>query len=1103
MRHARDAQLLSIGALALGLAAVGCEGSAAPCVGDQCSVSGNPAATSFESDLPSGSQNQNQDSLGTRGVANGAAPVPGVAPPMTPSGSDRAAGQAASTGSASSLPKSEAAGDDPARMISEADIIQVQGDTLYALSRMAGLAIIDVHDPSALKLLGRFRELPAEPFELYLRDGVALVMFSGWGQYVKSGDSYSWVSTSKLLALDVADPAHVASLGSFDVPGTISDSRLVGDILYVVSYENGYCYQCQQDAPRSSITSLSVADAHNVKKVDQLFYSDGSNQYGSGQKSITVTTDRMYVAGPEYGPNMPLGSTVQVVDISDPKGDLVEGAHVQVAGQISSRWQMDEYEGVLRVFSQPLQWWTSRGTTISLPSVETFKVESSSKLTALGKTDIQLPMPETLRSARFDGPRAYVITAEQKDPLFTIDLSDPSAPRQAGSLILPGFIWHMQPRGDRLLAIGFDQGNAMGSIVASLFDVTTLDQPKLLSQAHFGGMYGNLPEDQDRAEKVIRVFDDAGLLLVPFSGWSPIATDPNALCKGGGNSLTGVQLIDFKDDALKSRGTATVSGQARRGFLQHESLLSVSDERVQAFDIGDRDAPKQTSEVVMASQVFQAHQLDNGIIARLSYDSNYGQPHLDFVGSDDAGEPNLSLAELDLSSAGGTSTSSCTKGFSLDQVLVEGSQLNLLYNTYDNSGASQTQQSGLIIVDASKPAAPAIVSDTHWNNDQSWQPYYGYYNYGFYNTGSSVVRTRHAINVLEVSWVYTPISSMQNTRLRVLDLRDPAHVKTTTLPLELAMYSGLVAAGDTVLTSHIKPTDNNVARGRFYIDRFDVSDPSAPKKQASVNVPGALMYYDGATQRAITSEQKLIAVPDLTYDQCMQRFGLADWAYSQNGSSSSGGVGVAIAAPRPAAPPGSAGASVPSQPIETPPPPTDLCNGYQQNLHLLQLTATSASVVDSLKLDEDEQVSSLASGDDVVFASIGHGGIYGRGGIPLPALDIACIGACGGGTPNAKPSEVLVLGGLRGATLEVGRLTTSDDTTGWWGFWGSPPVYASGKLALALSQSDAAIIDATDPTDPKIVKRVTLIASPNYVDVKDDTALLTLGAQGVQWLSLK
>jgi hypothetical protein len=316
----------------------------------------------------------------------------------------------------------------------------------------------------------------------------------------------------------------------------------------------------------------------------------------------------MYVAGPEYGQDKPTGSTIQVIDISDKDGDLVEGTSVTVKGQVDTRWQMDEYEGVLRVVSQPARWWAQNGSVTMKPAIETFKVESSQKLRALGRVDIELPPNDTLRSVRFDGERGYAITAEVKDPLFTLDLRDPAQPRVAGELKLPGFVYHMEPRGDRLLGLGFDRGNAAGGITVSLFDVGDMTQPTELSRVNFGGDWGSLPEDQDRIQKVFRVLDDKGFILVPFSGWSSGERSDDGTCAYS-EYVGGVQIIDFANDTLKARGAAASEGVARRALLVDAALISVgralllgrSD--VAIIDASNVSEPVQTKSAPLISSV--------------------------------------------------------------------------------------------------------------------------------------------------------------------------------------------------------------------------------------------------------------------------------------------------------------------------------------------------------------------------------------------------------------------------------------------------------------------------------------------------------------------
>jgi len=1073
-------------------AAAGCSGSPAVCIGDACPDDGPaapPAATSFETDLPGSNQGQAGTPSGPS-RSGGEATVGAAAPTAPPTTATNAGANDSSSGNAS----------EAARAIAEADIIQLQGNTLFALSRVAGLAVVDVSNPDALKILGRYRELPAEPFELYIRDGVALVMFTGWGQYVKVDDGYSYVTTSKLLALDVKDPANITELGNFDVAGSISDSRMVGDVLYIVGYEQGYCYRCSEK-PRTTITSLSVADPRHVEKIDELFYTspDGSSSW---QKSITVTDRRMYVSGPEYS-DKPIGSTVQVVDISDPAGDLVEGAKVQVTGQVSSRWQMDEYAGVLRVLSQPQQWWTANTTTTPKPVLETFKIESSNTLSPLGQLTLQIPEREVLQSARFDGERGYAITAERTDPLIALDLSDPAAPRQAGEVKIPGFIWHMEPRGERLLGVGFEQGAAAGGLSVALFDVKDLDKPALLSRVNFGGSWGQLPADQDRAHKVFRVFDEAGLILVPFSGWNSF--DVSRPDCGGERAVGGVQLIDFANDTLKVRGAAQVVGQARRALLHGGDVIAVSDERVQAFDIANRDAPKETSKVVLARQVSQAYQLDNAVVARFSYDGYSGLPLIDFVDASRAGDANESRSELNLADALGAGSNGCkSESFSVDQVFVKGSQLDVLYqhNAYNTLSGVSVQQRGIAIIDASQPAAPKLVSKTQWTEGENWSPYFGYYSYGsYYNTGNSVVRTEHAIVALESSWTYTQVSSSQRTRLRVIDLRDPANVKTSALPLEeVALFSGLIVDGDTVLTSHMTVNEKTPDKARFYIDRFDVSDPSAPRRLESINVPGALMHYDAATQHAITTEQKRQPSAQLTYQECYERFAFADWNTPSNGTAVSGGA--------PSSAPRAAGGSSDSASVPTPPQPVGTCVGYKQNLYLVKLNGTSATLADTVTLADDQQVSGSAMGNGVIFANVGRGRYYGRGGVvpPIATAAVDCAGPCGGWgiAQPQKPSQLLVLGGFADGKFDVGTLSVehADAANSWWGFWGTSGVYAYGSRALLVGQTDAVVVDGSNPAAPAITERIELIAYPRYVDLRDKTALVTLGAQGVQWIEL-
>ena len=155
-------------------------------------------------------------------------------------GGERRRPAALGAGAAASVGRRGRQRDAAERVVEEADIIKVDGDRLYALSRYGGLAIVDIANPDQMKLLGRKR-IEGMPFEMYVQNGRAFVMLNDFGRWVHDETSVygQWVQSSEILALDVTNPAAITEVSHFDVPGTIADSRIVGDAAYVVTYESG------------------------------------------------------------------------------------------------------------------------------------------------------------------------------------------------------------------------------------------------------------------------------------------------------------------------------------------------------------------------------------------------------------------------------------------------------------------------------------------------------------------------------------------------------------------------------------------------------------------------------------------------------------------------------------------------------------------------------------------------------------------------------------------------------------------------------------------------------------------------------------------------
>jgi hypothetical protein len=778
-------------------------------------------------------------------------------------------------------PESDTArGGEAERAISEADILQISGDRLYALSRFSGLSVIDVSNPASLRLLGAYRSA-AEPFEMYVEDGLVYAMYNNWSSYgCDSIGLCGWQSESRVQALDTRDPANIRVLADLNVPGTIADSRRVGDVMYLATEQWAGCWGCQSES-NTTLTSFDVSQEGQFTQLDQLRL-PSVGAFGGG-RSISVTDQRIYVAGydyDEFGNILP--GTVQTVDISDPGGALVEGAIFDVAGPIQSRWQMDEFEGVFRVISQPGGW----GTDLP-PVIETFQVYSSDDIDRVGYLTVSLPRDnEVLQSARFDGNRAYAITAEQVDPLFTFDLSDPLEPVQLGELEMPGWVYHMEPRGDRVFALGFDPENPDGALNVSLFDVADLADPVLLSRVAFGGDWGNFAEGQNQIHKAFSILDDVGLILVPFSG-------------GSTNQLTcefeygsGIQLIDFDDESLTQRGIAPQVGDARRALLHRDHLFGIGDNAVQAFDISDRDAPVETAQLEVARNVTTVRVLGDHLL-RFGSDWATNQTILDMtpVAQASVAEPQ---AEIDLSALFGEDRWTCNGSVHWSgQVFTRGDYAYVprYKEEYDFNTNESEQRLKFYIVDVSDRNAPRAVGSF------AVEPARGQTRItGILQTDNTLLVGRS-----EGFYAYDSFAGIVASSPRffydVIQLENPSAPTVASrfeVPPEVAgngwgqfavggvsvdagwgWYGGggtaELTAGDLVISQHAEPVPGYPGRLKYYLDRIDVSDPRRPTLLPKINIPGTAVHYSAGTNELVTIDYQETIEQATSPEDCYAR----------------------------------------------------------------------------------------------------------------------------------------------------------------------------------------------------------------------------------------
>jgi uncharacterized secreted protein with C-terminal beta-propeller domain len=331
-------------------------------------------------------------------------------------------------------------------------------------------------------------------------------------------------SKTNVIVYDIIDPKTPKLMKFADLDGRYQDARVVNDTLYVVSqlWINRWWYGQEfvtADAVKVNAEDLlpRVIDIAYTKDADQKNLTVAWKAYPYHvSKKVAWCDETLFVLPSkksiqEYGLS-PQFTILRAIDLNDQEAEVWTTAlfwstqtihlNAQSAYLANSFWapsnsrcpawamcirawwgeqqtllhkialawkKMSYVNSALLPWSPLTQWsmdedkeWNFRIlTTTRQPQQATHLITLDKQLNKLGSL-LNIEPGEQFKASRFMGDKLYLVTFEQIDPLFVVDLASVSTPKIIGELKIPGYSTYLHPWApevngvQRLVGLGYD-----------------------------------------------------------------------------------------------------------------------------------------------------------------------------------------------------------------------------------------------------------------------------------------------------------------------------------------------------------------------------------------------------------------------------------------------------------------------------------------------------------------------------------------------------------------------------------------------------------------------------------------------------------------------
>lgn len=422
--------------------------------------------------------------------------------------------------------------------VDEADIVKTDGKYIYYLSdKKLTITAVDGDDLKNTATI-EFKDDEYSPRELFIKGNKLILIGS---KYERGGieplkenakdkerklyyPSYKDYTVIKVY--DIAKKEKPEESRTVEVEGYYISSRMIDNNIYLISNKNINAYLCKnyeidelnEDAFKIQYLDTALSsdekcidftdvrcipnmetpnylnvvsfNVENNEKANIDTYLGAGTEIYSSEKNLYVTKTNY-----EYGTEKNKRSTeIYKFNLVDGKCKFQKTG--EVPGTIINQFSMSEDGEYFRIATTDNDSWKQENNTNNLYVL-------NNELEIVGKIE-GLAKGEKIYSVRFMGNRAYMVTFVETDPLFVIDLKDPTNPTVLGELKIPGYSKYLHPY-DETHLIGFGENTKVvnygygdrvvtDGMKMALFDVTDPNNPKEMYSVDIGdkGTYSEL-----------------------------------------------------------------------------------------------------------------------------------------------------------------------------------------------------------------------------------------------------------------------------------------------------------------------------------------------------------------------------------------------------------------------------------------------------------------------------------------------------------------------------------------------------------------------------------------------------------------------------------